>query len=70
MKDKFAFYKVDVDQLSSVAMMESISAMPTFIIFKDGEKAKTIVGANFPGVKQAVMDAISGNVPAAEAVES
>ena len=39
------FLKVDVDQLGDVAMEQGIRAMPTFLIFKDGQKVKEIVGA-------------------------
>jgi thioredoxin 1 len=40
------FVKIDVDELPSVAQDLGIRAMPTFIIFKDGEKVSEIVGAN------------------------
>jgi thioredoxin 1 len=39
------FYKVDVDEVSDVAQECNISAMPTFIFYKDGEVVDTIVGA-------------------------
>lgn len=40
------FVKVDVDDLSDVAAEYSIRAMPTFLLFKDGEKVAEVVGAN------------------------
>lgn len=40
------FYKFDVDQLPDVAQELGISAMPTFLFFKDGTLDDTIVGAN------------------------
>lgn len=40
------FVKLDVDEVPDVAQELSIRAMPTFVIFKDGEIAQTIVGAN------------------------
>jgi thioredoxin 1 len=38
--------KVDVDELSEVAQEYGIRAMPTFLIFKDGEKVEEVVGAD------------------------
>ncbi|KAB8233004.1 hypothetical protein ETB97_002134 [Aspergillus alliaceus] len=40
------FYKIDVDQLSNVAAELGVRAMPTFILFKNGEKIGDVVGAN------------------------
>lgn len=40
------FYQIDVDQLSDVAAELGIRAMPTFILFKNGEKLTDVVGAN------------------------
>ena len=40
------YLKVDVDELSELAQEYGIRAMPTFLIFKDGEKVDEIVGAN------------------------
>ena len=40
------FYKVDVDEIPDVAQEYGIRAMPTFLIFKDGEKIDEVVGAN------------------------
>ena len=40
------YLKVDVDELSDLAQEWGIRAMPTFIIFKDGEKVDELVGAN------------------------
>lgn len=48
------FYKFDVDKLPDVAQELAIRAMPTFVIFKDGEVKRTIVGANPNAVKSAV----------------
>ncbi|KAJ5433187.1 Thioredoxin [Penicillium daleae] len=44
------FYKVDVDELSDVAANNGISAMPTFLFYKDGQKRDdlTVRGANPP----------------------
>jgi thioredoxin 1 len=40
------YYKVDVDDLSELAQEYGVRAMPTFLIFKDGEKVDELVGAN------------------------
>ncbi|OGM49446.1 thioredoxin [Aspergillus bombycis] len=46
------FYKVDVEELNSVAANLGISAMPTFVFFKDGKQVTdlTVRGANPNGV--------------------
>lgn len=43
--DKIAFYKVDVDEQEQIAAEVGISAMPTFVFFKKGEKLHQVVGA-------------------------
>ena len=50
------FYKVDVDKLAEVAADNGISAMPTFLFFKDGKKldANTVRGANPPAIEAGV----------------
>mmetsp|Transcript_11469 Transcript_11469/g.41988 ORF Transcript_11469/g.41988 Transcript_11469/m.41988 type:complete len:104 (-) Transcript_11469:909-1220(-) len=40
------FIKVDVDELDDVAAQCGISAMPTFQVFKGGEKVDEMVGAS------------------------
>ncbi|CAK3930882.1 Thioredoxin [Lecanosticta acicola] len=40
------FFKVDVDELPDVAQEWSVRAMPTFMLFKSGEKLQEVVGAN------------------------
>jgi thioredoxin 1 len=40
------FGKVDVDVLDKVAARYGIVAMPTFYLFKNGEKAAEMKGAN------------------------
>ena len=40
------FFKLDVDEVPDVAQELGIRAMPTFLLFKDGEKVGEVVGAN------------------------
>jgi thioredoxin 1 len=42
------YLKVDVDELPEIAQEYGIRAMPTFLIFKNGEQVDELVGAN-PG---------------------
>ncbi len=53
------FIKVDVDEVPDVAQELSIRAMPTFIVFKDGEKVQEIVGAN----PKALLAAVEAHAP-------
>ncbi|KAF4948627.1 hypothetical protein FGADI_9531 [Fusarium gaditjirri] len=40
------FIKVNVDEAEDVSHEYGIRAMPTFMLFKDGEKADEVVGAD------------------------
>ena len=40
------FYKLDVDDVPDVAQELGVRAMPTFFVFKKGEKVNEVVGAN------------------------
>ncbi|KAK5955837.1 thioredoxin trx1 [Knufia fluminis] len=44
--EKVSFYKIDVDEAPDVAQELGIRAMPTFAIFKNGQKIDEVVGAN------------------------
>jgi len=46
------FAKFDVDAVPDLAQELGISAMPTFLVFKDGEKADEFIGANPPALKR------------------
>lgn len=45
-KDKVTFYKVDVDEHPDVARYMEVTAMPTFVGFKGGQKLQPVMGAN------------------------
>jgi thioredoxin 1 len=48
------FYKIDVDEVSDVAQELTIKAMPTFVLFKGGERITEVVGANPGALKTAI----------------
>ena len=49
------FYKIDVDEVPDVAQELAIRAMPTFMLFKGGEKVAEIVGANEKALEAAIV---------------
>ncbi|GKT93486.1 thioredoxin [Colletotrichum tofieldiae] len=51
---KVHFVKIDVDEVPDVSQELGIRAMPTFLIFEDGQKAQELVGANPTALKQAI----------------
>jgi thioredoxin 1 len=53
------FYKVDVDKLGEVAANNEISAMPTFLFFKDGKKINMVRGANPPAIQAGVQQLLA-----------
>jgi thioredoxin 1 len=42
--DKVTFLKVDVDNFQGIAQQYGISSIPTLIVFKDGQVAKSFTG--------------------------
>ena len=48
------FYKFDVDELPELAAALEVRAMPTFLFFKDGKKAETVVGASPDALENAI----------------
>ncbi|BFZ62585.1 thioredoxin trx1 [Saitoella coloradoensis] len=50
------FVKIDVDELSEVAAKYNIRAMPTFLLFKNGEKVGEVVGASAPNLEKAIKE--------------
>lgn len=59
-KDKIYFAKFDVDHLPELAAELGIRAMPTFILFKDGDKVGEHLGGN-PGPIQVLLQKALGN---------
>lgn len=58
---KFAFAKVNVDELQDVAGTYGVTAMPTFILFHNEGITNSIRGANPTALKAAVQE-VSGNI--------
>ncbi|OCL04656.1 thioredoxin-domain-containing protein [Glonium stellatum] len=56
---RLQFCKVDVDGQADIAKKYSVTAMPTFLIFKNGSVIDTIRGANPSGLRSAVLKASS-----------
>jgi len=48
------FLKVDVDECEDIAMENQISAMPTFLFLKNGQKVEVFQGANFAKLKDTI----------------
>jgi len=55
------FYKIDVDECPDVAQELGIRAMPTFMLFKDGEKVEEVVGANPKALEAAIKKHYAGS---------
>ena len=58
---KFAFVKVNVDEQREVAAQYGVTAMPTFMLFKDGKKIEEIKGAD-PRKLNAVVERVAGEI--------
>ena len=48
------FYKLDVDEVPDVAQELAVRAMPTFLVFRDGEKVGEVVGTNMKALEGSV----------------
>lgn len=57
--NRFAFAKVDTDRNSDIVRQFGVSAMPTFLIIKNGSVTETIRGANASELRSAVAKAAS-----------
>ncbi|KAI9297189.1 thioredoxin-like protein [Neoconidiobolus thromboides FSU 785] len=51
------FIKIDVDAVPEAAQFAGVTAMPTFKLYKSGEKVSEVVGANINLVKKKIGDA-------------
>jgi thioredoxin 1 len=51
---KFAFVKINVDEQRELAGTYGVSAMPTFLVFKEGKKVNEVRGADVRGLKVVV----------------
>lgn len=56
--NRIAFCKVDVDNQTEVAKQYGVSAMPTFLVLRNGSVIETIRGANPPALTAAVEKAV------------
>lgn len=43
-----------MDEVPEAAQEGGVSAMPTFLFFKNGEKVETVVGANLKKIEEAL----------------
>lgn len=64
-----SFCKVNVDQQRAVASAQSITAMPTFIVFRDGAVAYRVRGANPRKLAAAVEWGVDPEAAAAKGLE-
>jgi thioredoxin 1 len=51
---KFAFVKINVDEQRELAAQYGVTAMPTFLVFKDGKKVDEVRGADVRRLKSVV----------------
>jgi thioredoxin 1 len=45
---------VDIDKVEEVALELGVRTMPTFMLFKDGEKITEVVGAHLSVIEQGI----------------
>jgi thioredoxin 1 len=55
---KIAFVKINVDEQREIAAQYGVTAMPTFMVFKDGKKVNEVKGADVRGLKMVVEGAV------------
>jgi thioredoxin 1 len=58
---KIAFVKINVDEQREIAAQYGVTAMPTFMVFKDGKKVNEVKGADVRGLKM-VVESVVGEV--------
>ncbi|KAJ5871846.1 Thioredoxin [Penicillium soppii] len=54
------FYKVDVEAVPDVAQELNVTAMPTFMLFKGGEKVTEVVGAQAGVIENGIKTLLLG----------
>jgi len=54
------FAKFDVEEVPAVAQQLNVRAMPTFIVFKDGERDGEFIGANPTGLQSLILKKVEG----------
>jgi len=52
--DDVVFLKVDVDECEDIAEEHKVTAMPTFVFWKDGKQVTVLTGANVEKLKDLV----------------
>ena len=60
------FYKMDVDEVPDVAQELGVRAMPTFMIFKNGEKIGEVVGATVKPLEAKVKEELEAGAGSAK----
>nr|KMM68969.1 hypothetical protein CPAG_05292 [Coccidioides posadasii RMSCC 3488] len=58
--NQMSFVKINVDEQQEISQAFGVTAMPTFLIFKDGDVVQTIQGANSRGLTDAVRKFAAG----------
>jgi thioredoxin 1 len=65
---KFVFVKINVDEQRELAGTYGVSAMPTFVVFRDGKKVSEVRGADVRGLK-VVIEGATGELSKAKPAE-
>jgi len=68
--DRAVFLKVDVDKCQTVAQENGVSAMPTFVFFRNGRKIDEIRGANITPVEAKIRELLAQGPQAAQGDET
>ncbi|KAG5643294.1 hypothetical protein DXG03_001221 [Asterophora parasitica] len=53
------FYKVNVDEQRAISQEAGIRAMPTFFVYKDGQKIGDLLGANPQGLQNLIRTSLA-----------
>lgn len=53
-EEDIAFFKLDIEEVPSVARDLEITSMPTFMIYRNGKLMKTVVGAKVSSLRRAI----------------